>query len=217
MNIRRVTLRWSMPIFALLTIATIPISAYASATEQMKTFVKKVKTACGPFEQRQVKVGENGEIKVLSISSGVFEFSRLGRFTWRYLKPYEQVLQADGEMLYIYDKDLNQVTQRKLDTSLEAVPMFIFLGKNDIEQNFTLKNIGTRDGVDWVRLMPKAQDTQFQHLGLGFKNGNLSSVEVYDVFGNITLLMFGKMQKNLTFPAGHFKFIIPKGVDVIQG
>ncbi len=40
-------------------------------------------------------------------------FARPGKFIWTYQKPYEQVLQADGDQLYIYDKDLNQVTVKQ--------------------------------------------------------------------------------------------------------
>jgi outer membrane lipoprotein carrier protein len=88
--------------------------AQAAATDQLQTFVTSVKTARGEFTQQQMK-GKGADLKVASTSSGTFVFSRPGKFAWRYTKPYEQLLQADGQVLYIYDKDLNQVTERKLD------------------------------------------------------------------------------------------------------
>ncbi|EHP37460.1 lipoprotein chaperone, partial [Cupriavidus basilensis OR16] len=95
------------------------------------------------------------------------------RSPWRYIKPYDQLLQADGQTLYIYDKDLNQVTERKLDGALGSSPAAILFGSNDLEKNFVVKNGPTRDGVEWLELTPRAKDTQFERIGIGFKSGNL--------------------------------------------
>lgn len=199
------------------TMAALVAPAYASGTAQLKAFAAQVKTARGEFEQKQVKQGQDGAVKVTNNASGTFEFSRPGRFIWRYVKPYDQMLQADGETLYIYDKDLNQVTERKLGTSLGASPAAILFGSNDIEKNFSLKDAGVKNGIDWVELKPKAQDTQFQRVGIGFKDGTLAAMELYDAFGNVTLLTFSNIQKNPPLGADHFKFTQPKGADLIKG
>ncbi|VVE14427.1 membrane protein [Pandoraea horticolens] len=199
------------------TLAALVAPAYASGTAQLKAFAAQVKSARGEFEQKQVKGQQDGGMKVTNSASGMFEFSRPGRFIWRYVKPYDQLLQADGETLYIYDKDLNQVTERKLGTSLGASPAAILFGSNDIEKNFTLKDAGVKNGIDWVELKPKSQDTQFQRVGIGFRDGNLAAMELYDAFGNVTLLTFDKIQKNPPMPADNFKFTMPKGADLIKG
>ncbi|QBC31021.1 MULTISPECIES: outer membrane lipoprotein chaperone LolA [Pandoraea] len=199
------------------TLAALVAPAYASGTAQLKAFVAQVKSARGEFEQKQVKGQQDGAVKVSNAASGTFEFARPGRFIWRYVKPYDQLLQADGETLYIYDKDLNQVTERKLGASLGASPAAILFGSNDIEKNFTLKDAGVKNGIDWVELKPKAKDTQFQRVGIGFRDGNLAAMELYDAFGNVTLLTFDKMQKNPPMPADSFKFTMPKGADLIKG
>ncbi|WP_017235380.1 outer membrane lipoprotein chaperone LolA [Pandoraea sp. B-6] len=199
------------------SLAALVAPAYASGTAQLKAFVAQVKSARGEFEQKQVKGQQDGAVKVSNAASGTFEFARPGRFIWRYVKPYDQLLQADGETLYIYDKDLNQVTERKLGASLGASPAAILFGSNDIEKNFTLKDAGVKNGIDWVELKPKAKDTQFQRVGIGFRDGNLAAMELYDAFGNVTLLTFDKMQKNPPMPADSFKFTMPKGADLIKG
>ncbi|BDD90725.1 outer membrane lipoprotein chaperone LolA [Pandoraea sp. XJJ-1] len=199
------------------TLAALVAPAYASGTAQLKAFVAQVKSARGEFEQKQVKGQQDGALKVSNAASGTFEFARPGRFIWRYVKPYDQLLQADGETLYIYDKDLNQVTERKLGASLGASPAAILFGSNDIEKNFTLKDAGVKNGIDWVELKPKAKDTQFQRVGIGFRDGNLAAMELYDAFGNVTLLTFDKIQKNPPMSADNFKFTMPKGADLIKG
>lgn len=197
--------------------AAIVAPAYASGTAQLKAFAAQVKTARGNFEQKQVKTDKDGKVTLTNVSSGSFEFSRPGRFVWHYVKPYEQLLQADGETLYVYDKDLNQVTERKLGASLGASPAAILFGSNDIEKNFTLKDAGVKNGIDWVELKPKSQDTQFQRVGIGFKDGTLAGMELYDAFGNVTVLTFSNIEKNPPLAADHFKFTPPKGTDLIKG
>jgi outer membrane lipoprotein carrier protein len=199
-------------------------AAFASGTEQLKAFVAQVHAARGDFVQKEIKApskaqAANGEAQpiVSGTSSGTFVFARPGKFIWTYEKPYEQVLQADGENLYVYDKDLNQVTIRKLGGALGASPAAILFGSNDLEQNFTLRDAGVKGGIDWLELTPKAHDTQFQSIGIGFRDGNLEAMELHDVFGNVTLLTFSNMQKNPELKAGAFQFTVPKGADVING
>ncbi|MFL9986387.1 outer membrane lipoprotein chaperone LolA [Paraburkholderia sediminicola] len=202
--------------------------AFASGTEQLKAFVAQVHSARGTFVQQEVRApskaqGASGASGVLSTagktgtSSGTFTFARPGKFIWQYEKPYAQLLQADGDKLYVYDKDLNQVTVRSLGGALGASPAAILFGSNDLDKNFTLHDAGVKAGIDWLELTPKAKDTQFQRVGIGFKDGNLEAMELHDVFGNVTLLTFSNIQKNPPLPADAFKFTVPKGADVING
>jgi outer membrane lipoprotein carrier protein len=199
--------------------------AFASGTEQLKAFVSQVHAARGTFVQQEVKAPSkaNGASQTVAprpgggTSSGTFLFARPGKFIWSYEKPYSQILQADGDKLYVYDKDLNQVTVRSLGGSLGASPAAILFGSNDLDKNFTLRDAGVKGGIDWLELTPKAKDTQFQSVGIGFRNGNLEAMELHDVFGNVTLLTFSNIQKNPQLPADTFKFTVPKGADVING
>ena len=203
------------PLCATLALLAALPAAHAAATDQLQTFVTSVKTARGEFTQKQIK-GQGAEAKVAGTSSGTFAFSRPGKFTWRYTKPYDQLLQADGQTLYIYDKDLNQVTERKLDNALGSSPAAILFGSNDLSKNFDVKNGATRDGVEWLELTPKSKDTQFERIGIGFKGGNLEAMELRDAFGNTTMLTFTAIQKNPSLPADTFRFTVPKGADVMK-
>ncbi|MES2263248.1 MAG: outer membrane lipoprotein chaperone LolA [Pseudomonadota bacterium] len=189
--------------------------AQAGALEQFKTFVGSTKSAKGEFTQRQVK-NVGGGSKTSAPASGTFEFARPGKFIWTYVKPYDQLLQADGEQLYIYDKDLNQVTVKKLGNALGSSPAAILFGSNDLEKNFTLSEAGTKDGLEWLKAVPKAQDTTFEQISIGLRNGTPEAMELKDNFGSVSLLSFNKFEKNPTVSATHFKFVMPKGVDVSQ-
>jgi outer membrane lipoprotein carrier protein len=177
--------------------------AHAAALEQFKSFVSSTKSARGEFSQRLVKV-DSGTAKVSNESTGTFVFARPGKFIWTYQKPYEQVLQADGEKLYIYDKDLNQVTVKKLGDALGSSPAAILFGSNDLEKNFALKEAGTKDGMEWLEATPKAKDTTFEHIGIGMRDGVPAAMELRDSFGQVSLLKFTKFEKNPAMPASQF-------------
>ena len=199
----------------LAAVLALPVLSQAAALDQFKAFVSSTRTARGEFSQRLVK-NEGGNARVSSQSTGTFEFARPGKFIWIYKKPYEQQLQADGEKLYIYDKDLNQVTVRKLGNALGSSPAAILFGSNDLEQNFTLKEAGERDGIEWLQATPKAKDTTFDQIGIGLRGGVPVAMELRDSFGQVSLLSFTKFEKNPALPDSQFRFVPPKGADVFE-
>lgn len=197
---------------AMLSLA-LPLLANASAIEQFKAFAANTKSAKGEFSQQQVKMVD-GSPKISKTVSGTFSFARPGKFIWTYLKPYEQVLQTDGDKLYIYDKDLNQVTIRELNGALGASPAAILFGNGELDKNFHLKEIGVKQGVEWLEATPKAKDSQFEHIGIGMKDGLPLALELRDSFGQVSLVTLKNVEKNPAFKADQFKFTIPSGADV---
>lgn len=193
----------------------LPAIGHASALDQFKSFVSSTQSARGEFSQRLVKTS-SGTARISDQSTGTFAFARPGKFIWQYQKPYEQLLQADGEKLYIYDKDLNQVTVKKLGDALGSSPAAILFGNNDLEKNFTLKEAGTKDGMEWLEATPKTKDTTFEHIGIGLRDGVPRAMELRDSFGQVSLLTFTKFEKNPPMPAGQFKFKPPQGADVFE-
>ena len=199
------------------SLSALPLLAQSAALEQFKSFVSGTRSARGEFTQRLVKAdGESGNMRMSNASSGTFLFARPGKFIWIYKKPYEQQLQADGEKLFIYDKDLNQVIVKKLGDAIGSSPAAILFGSNDLEKNFTLSEGGLRDGIEWLQAIPKTKDTTFEKIGIGLKDGMLVAMELRDSFGQVSLLFFSHMEKNPALPASQFRFVIPKGADVLQ-
>ncbi len=180
--------------------------------------MSSTRSARGDFVQRVVRqdAAASGKVQMSKESSGTFQFSRPGKFIWTYRKPYEQVLQADGQKLYIYDKDLNQVTVRKLGNALGSSPAAILFGSNDLETSFTLKDGGTRDGMAWMQATPKSRDTSFEQIGIGLRDGVPAAMELRDSFGQVTLLTFTRFEKNPPMPETQFRFVVPKGADVLE-
>lgn len=199
----------------MVVLASAPTMAYANALEQFKRFVAETRSARGEFNQRMVR-GEGDKLRISGQSSGSFAFSRPGKFIWNYKKPYEQVLQSDGNNLYIHDQDLNQVTVRVLGNAIGSSPAAILFGSNDLEKNFTLSDAGNRDGIDWLQAIPKTKDTQFERIGIGLRDGLPVGMELRDSFGQVSVINFTRFEKNPSLPANQFKFVMPKGADLLQ-
>ena len=89
-------------------------------------------------------------------------------------------------------------------------------GNNEIERAFVLKDSGTRDGLEWLDATAKAPDTGFEKIAMAFnEQGELVIMELRDAFGLKTELRFSKMQRNPQLSPSLFKFVPPKGADVL--
>jgi outer membrane lipoprotein carrier protein len=206
----------SIPMFALAMLAVVaglPCVAQAGAIEQLQSFTSGTHAASGDFTQTLVKKSTSRPVPA---STGSFSFARPGKFRWIYAKPYEQTLLADGEKLWMYDKDLNQVTVRKLGTALGESPAAILFGSNDLAAKFTLKEAGARDGLDWLEAFPKGKESTFQSVAIGFKDGLPQAMELRDAFGQTSVLNFSNLVRNPSFAAQQFRFDMPKGADVFE-
>lgn len=186
-------------------------SVRADGLAQLKQFMDGTHSARGSFSQQVFsKSGRKPQQ-----ANGSFAFSRPGKFRWVYEKPYAQVLVGDGSKLWAYDQELNQVTTKKLGQALGSTPAAILAGDNSLDRNFVLKDAGSADGLEWVEATPKSSDSSFEHIRLGFAGGQLKAMVLNDNFGQTTMLQFGQMDRNPAVDPAQFRFVPPKGADVV--
>ena len=200
------------PILALVLLLLPGLALAQQSVDALKNLLNQTTTAKARFSQ--VVLDRNK--KTLQQANGTMEFARPGRFRWEYTKPYEQTIVGDGTRLWIYDKDLNQVTVRKLDRALGASPAALLAGSNEIEKSYALKAAGTDGGLDWLEATPRTQDTAFQRIRLGLGRTGLEAMELHDQFGQTTIIKFSDLQRNVKIAPEAFKFTPPKGADVIS-
>ena len=196
-------------VVSLLTFAS--FAASADAVDTLKDFVRDVKTGHAAFTQ--TVTSPDGVKK--KTSSGNFDFSRPNRFRFTYLKPFEQVIVGDGQKVWIFDADLNQVSSRKFSQALGATPAALLAGAS-LDKEFDLSALPAKDGLDWAQATPKAKDGAFQSMRVGFRGKELAAVEIVDSFGQRSLLQFSQMVANAVLAADAFKFTAPPGADVIE-
>lgn len=190
--------------------ALVAQSAFALGIDQFRAFLKATPQARGSFTQTVTpKSGRKPQQ-----SSGTFALSRPGKFRWSYDKPYKQLLVSDGRKLWSYDPDLNQVTVRKLGDALGSSPAALLAG-DSLEENFTLIDGGTADGLQFVEAVPVSKEGTFQSVRIGMKDNLPRMMEVRDNFGQTTIVQLGQIEGNVALPADTFRFAPPKGADVV--
>lgn len=185
--------------------------AQAGGIDELHAFVDGAKNGRATF--KQTVLARSG--RVPQASSGTFAFARPGRFRWSYDKPFEQLVVGDGAKVWVYDKDLNQVIVRQLDAALGATPAALLAGDNALERNFTLVDGGNADGLAWVEATPKAAESTFTKVRIGFRGALPRAMELTDAFGQTTRLAFDAFERNVTLPAEWFRFTPPAGADVL--
>ena len=197
----------------LLLMTLVAGAAHADAVDSLREFTRDAKTGRATFTQ-VVTSADNAKKKT---SSGSFDFARPNRFRFAYAKPYEQLIVGDGESVWLYDVDLQQVTVRAMDQALGATPAALLAGAN-VEKDFELKAQPSAQGLDWVQATPrvKGEAASFQSLRVGFKGKALSAIELVDNFGQRSLLTFGEVATNVAPAADTFRFTPPKGVEVLK-
>ena len=192
-------------------LACAPVVARADAVDALKAFVQEVRTGRSSFTQT-VTSPDGAKTKT---SSGSFEFSRPDRFRFAYTKPFEQLIVADGQKVWIYDADLNQVSSRKFSQALGATPAALLAG-GDLARDFDVIAEPSKDGLDWAKATPKGKDGAFESMRIGFKGKQLVAVEITDSFAQRSRLTFAQFAPNVELPPQSFQFTVPKGADVLE-
>jgi outer membrane lipoprotein carrier protein len=218
-------IHFPIPLRFVAAISIVAFSASAGATglESLETFVKTVKSGRADFTQVVSAPPKDGQTLRPKSSNGTFEFSRPNRFKFLYKKPFEQSIVADGQTLWLFDVDLNQVTARKQSQALGSTPAALIAAAPDLralQTDFTLANAPDADGLQWVSATPKAKDGQLQSVRVGFRAGDktaeLAVLEILDNFGQKSVLTFQRFEVNAALPESTFQFKPPAGADVIR-
>lgn len=177
----------------------------------LDAFMADVQSFSAGFEQ--TLYDDAGE--VLQSSAGTVLLQRPGRFAWEYTKPAGQRIVADGERVWLYDPDLEQVTVNRIDERVAGTPLVVLMGTAPLDEAFEVSSLGPSDGIDWVELVPKGEAADFESVYLGLQGDGLSAMELRDSFGQATQIRFSDFVANPAVPDGAFDFQVPDGVDVI--
>jgi outer membrane lipoprotein carrier protein len=184
----------------------------AVAPEQLRAFLAETVT----LEARFSQVLLEADSAHAQVSEGSFYLHRPQRFRWDYTSPTPQLVVADGEHLWLYDPDLEQVTVRRLDDGLSSTPAMLLSGDGALEDSFRLGAAYQEDGLDWVELAPLSEAADFAAVRVGFEAGRLASMELMDALGQTTVIRFSDVKLNPPLDAALFSFSPPAGVDVIR-
>ncbi len=190
-----------------------PLVLAAERVDQLKVFLHEFETLRAKFTQ--TLLNEHG--KPIEKTSGTLHLQQPGKFNWSYTEPYALSIISDGEVLWIYDADLEQLTIRTLNNdALQKTPVAIILNDSKLEKYFVQTDLGKIEGFNWIELTPRDLEAQYKNIRLGFDVKRLGMMIIADNLGQTTRIDFSDVAKNATLSPALFNFEIPMNVDVID-
>ncbi|HEY0563087.1 MAG TPA: outer membrane lipoprotein chaperone LolA [Methylophilus sp.] len=196
---------------ALLVLMLASPLTWADGVASLKDFFLNTNAMRAQFTQ---VVLDNKGRKIQEVQ-GTMQLQRPNKFRWDYQKPYEQQIISDGQQVFLYDVDLQQVTIRDLSKALGSSPAAMLAGGETVEKSFTLKNAVRKDNLNWVLALPKDKESGFERVILGFEDKQLKKMELYDSFSHVTHITFNQIERNPTLENKTFLFTTPEGVDAV--
>ena len=202
----------SMLLLPILAFSSLSAHADAQDVTRLSQLLEKSKTITANFSQLTL----DGSGTRLQETKGEMSVQRPGLFYWHTEAPQEQTMISDGQKVTLWDPDLEQATIKKLDQRLTQTPALLLSGDvSKISESFDISSKQAGEVMEFT-LKPKTKDTLFDSLNLSFRNGMINNMRLVDSVGQRTDILFSGVKANKPIPASKFKFVIPKGADVIQ-
>jgi outer membrane lipoprotein carrier protein len=193
-------------------LVSVAANAADDALARVDAYLGSLKTLSADFEQ----VVRDSKGQITNRASGRLSISRPDRFRWDYREPYLQTIVADGRKLWLYDADLDQVTVRPLEQGLGSTPAMLLSGSGKAGDAFAAGPIQKRGELTWCTLLPRQQGSDFERVSLAFDvKGELAAMELVDKLGQATEIEFHGVVRNGKVDDSAFRFVPPKGADVI--
>lgn len=198
-----------LPLIALLALGA---SADDTGADRLHSYLANVQGMQGKFRQQVI----DSRGRVVEDASGAVAMQRPGRFRWDYQTPFKRVIVADGERVWLYEADLDQVTIRKLASGIGDTPAALLTGKESVLERFKVEKSWTEGELALVRLIPQSAEADFAGLTLGFHGPELRQLLLDDRLGQQTRIDLSSIQTNPTLSPDLFRFQPPPGADVID-
>lgn len=190
---------------------TAHVAAADDVLDRLRAFTMELESFTADFEQSLY----NGDSDLLKNDVGTLSLKRPGKFIWRYDGEGGQEFISDGKSIWMFDKELEQVTVNALDDRLGGTPLVLLMGGVPLEEQFEVTPLGESDGIDWVELVPKDNSTDFESLFIGLNQSGLAAMELRDNLGQATQIQFNNFKADVALDDEQFNFVAPDGVDVI--
>ena len=181
------------------------------ARERLESFAKGLDSLRGNFVQ-EVRDADN---RVTDTQSGTIALKAPRLFRFEYAKPFPQLIVADGDDVWIFDQDLNQVTVRSQSQEEAHSPLTVLVDLSALDREYKVNETGERDGMQWLTLAPKGKDASFKEVQIGFGADGPARMVVADQIGQRNEWRFAKWERNAKLDPKLFRFAPPKGADVI--
>ncbi len=210
MHLRTLNDRYAFFSGLLVFLCSLPVAA--DTVNQLNRVLADTRTLSADF--KQVAIDEAG--RPGQPSRGTFLLATPGKFRWDYLSPYQQEIVANGDKVWFYDADLEQVTVKRIDSAIGSTPALLLTGQVNLDENFVIEDQGEREALQWIRLVPRSEDNTFKYISIGIQKNTLQAMELSDSFGQLTRITFSNLKINDPIEPKRFEFSVPAGVDIFE-
>jgi outer membrane lipoprotein carrier protein len=214
------------PIIAMLLLATVPARSETMAaagpppSKELKHTLDRLQKHYHDTNSFTAKFSE--EITTAGAPTrkrgGMVSFRKPGRMRWEFDDPEKQTIVSDGETLYSYDPDLNQVVESPLKQALKSSSATSFLlGIGNINRDFKAAFADPStppDGLVDLILDAKTGGYKIQ-VGLDPTTYNLMTLTLTDQLGDVTKIDFSDIHDNVDLADSIFAFKAPAGADIV--
>ncbi|WP_022962516.1 outer membrane lipoprotein chaperone LolA [Halopseudomonas pelagia] len=204
--------RHSLAALCLFSLPAMVMADEEAAAQRLNTLLSNASTMTADFSQ--MTLSANGAS--MQETTGTLALKRPGMFRWHTDAPAEQELVSNGQKIWLYDPDLEQVTIQEMDQRLTHTPALLLSGDvSSLQENFTITWQDSGNVIDFT-LTPKVNDTLFDSLRLSFRDGVINDMQMSDAVGQRTNILFQDVELNQRLDDDQFTFAIPDGIDVIS-
>ncbi len=182
-----------------------------ASIQSLETFIEQLTSFEASFEQTLY----DADSEPLRTSEGTIKLKRPARFVWTYSSPEPQLILADGERIWLYDEDLEQVTVNAIDERINGTPLQLLMQAAPLSEGFDIESLGKSDGIDWFALTPLTQASDFEEVFIGLRDDTIAAMELRDSFGQATQIRLDNFNADVELDDSLFIFEVPEGVDVI--
>lgn len=166
---------------------------------------------------------QTSSIKAMEITdsaSGRAFFKRSGKMRWEYETPDRQMIITDGETLWVFRPEDNQVMIGKAPSFFEGGKGFSFLSDMKvIKQKFSMVLEKETEEDFWVlKLLPKEKtyDIVEIYLWISRKTFDVVKILTYNSYGDETRIVFNNIQLKQNLDDSLFSFEVSEGVEVLN-
>lgn len=200
-------------VLSLILSMTMPVAAVHAdgARGALDRFADGLVALEGRFEQQVF----NGDGSLRESADGTVALQAPRLFRWHYLKPYEQLVVADGSHVWLHDVDLEQVTVRRQADQEAESPLVVLTDPDSLDRRYRVEEAGRHDGLDWLTLVPLQDDGSFRQARLALDADGLRRMQLEDSLGGRTEIRFSHWRRNPPVDPAWFRFVPPDGVDLV--
>ncbi len=199
----------------LMCLAILSFGLHADNNDDIQQLIKQLESFNNfqaDFKQTTLDEKES----VVQQLSGSVVLQKPSQFYWQSDEPFAQQLISDGNNIWHFDEDLEQVIIQQYQSRIQQAPILLILeNPKNLTSNFELLSYSSVAGVDQFSLKPLDKGVALTNIALHFKDSTLVRLVFIDSVQQKTSVDFMSAEVDSPIDKKQFTFTVPEGADVL--